>query len=134
MSTGEWEIGDVAALLANPFYAIEIHDSLSRSHEYVMSERRWVASNARAVGEMGPLAWLRHLLPALQREHRLEDLSHPLAVADPYPAITVSRGLCEEHEPIVEESLWIAANAVGLEEDGEVWMRNLLSVLKGVYR
>jgi len=123
----------VAAILVSPFYAIQIHRSFSRAHPYVMSETSWVASNARAIEEMRPRRWLEALVSVLKQERTAEALEPPLAVADPYPAITVHRMMCEEHEAIIGESDWLDANTRLLQEEGKVWLNNLLSVLKGAY-
>jgi hypothetical protein len=134
MSPQPWEPGDVAAVLANPFYAIQIHESFSRPHERTLSESQWIASNERAIEEVGSTKWLLRLIAALKTDHAQgEELDERFAIADPYTAITVHWMLCIEHQPIVDESLWLNASARGLEEDGRAWLRNLLSVLKGVY-
>jgi hypothetical protein len=133
MSGRPWEAGDVAAILANPFYAIQIHPSFSRRHPHFLSETQWIASNERAVAELGKRRWLEHLLVALRKAHRNWDVDFTFEVADPYPAITVDPTLCLEHEPIIEEDRWVEANIRGLGEGERVWMRNLLSVLTGSY-
>lgn len=133
MSSGRWEPGDVAAVIANPFYAIEIHKSFGRSHEHVLSEARWIASNERAVGEVGARQWLAKLMLALKTDHARGSVERgPLIMADPYPAITVAPMLCVEHPPMVAEDLWLKANATGLEEHGAAWLRNLVRS-EGVY-
>jgi hypothetical protein len=133
VSDRRWEAGDVAAILVSPFYAIQIHKSFSRAHPYVMSEASWTLSNLRAIEEMGRSRWLEALLSVLKQERTAEALESPLAVADPYPAITIHRTMCEEHDFLVTEADWVAANTRLLKEDGEVWLNNLLSVLKGAY-
>lgn len=133
MSDDRWEVGDVAALMANPLYAIEIHQSFGRPHEHVLTESGWIGSNSSAIEEMRPVPWLRSLLSALTTRHSWTDLAAPLQVADPYPVVTIERTLCLPHEPIVTEDVWIGANAIALEEDAQVWLRNFLSVLKGGY-
>lgn len=133
MSRRPWEVGDLAAILTNPFYAIEIHASLSRPHAYALTESQWIKSNEKAIQELGPRPWLKHLITALKVDHRGWDWSASLPVADPYPAITIHPTLCLEHEPIIEEARWIEANIRGLHEGEQVYLRNLLSVLKGAY-
>jgi DNA-binding GntR family transcriptional regulator len=128
-----WEAGDVAAILVSPFYAIEIHESFSRAHPYVMSEASWITSNMRAIEERGRRQWLEALLSVLRQERTAEALDPPLAMADPYPAITIHRNMCADHEPFIDEADWLTANTRMLEEDGEIWLNNLLSVLKGGY-
>lgn len=136
MSRQRWEPGDVAALLVNPFYAVEIHPSLGLRHDHVMGEGKWIASNAQAIAELGPGTWLRYHLTALKEDHGRPGAVAQMrvTVADPYPAITVHPGLCLEHEPLVDEAMWIASNVPALSQEGhEAWLRNLVSVLKGAY-
>jgi hypothetical protein len=133
MSGRSWEVGDVAALIANPFYAIEIHPSHGRRHAHPMSEAQWISSNERAVAELGRTRWLGCLLDALERDHRAWDLHGSFEVGDPYPALTVHPTLCLEHERIIEKDMWVQCNVIGLEEGEQVWMGNLVSVLKGAY-
>ncbi len=133
MSSRQWEAGDVAAMIGNPFYAIDIHPSHSRRHPHPLSEARWIASNERAVAELGRVRWLRHLLATLKKDHRDWDPVGPYAVADPYPTVTVHPGLCVEHSPLIKEDLWVGANARSLDGSEPIWMSNLLSVLKGAY-
>jgi hypothetical protein len=133
MSGRPWEAGDVAALLANPIYAIEIHPSLSRRHSHFLSETQWIDSNERAIAEWGRARWLSQLLAVLQKDHSGRHVGEPFEVADPYPAITVHPTLCTEHELLINEAKWVKANIRGMEEGEQVWMRNLLTVLMGAY-
>lgn len=124
----------MAAMLANPFYAIEIHSSLSRPHSYFFTEAEWVRSNGLAVEEIGKEAWLGRLLTALKADHGNEGhMVGPPAVADPYDVLRVANALCEPHSPLISEELWIRANVRGLGDDAAGWLRNLLSVLRGAY-
>jgi hypothetical protein len=127
----EWELGDVAALLGNPFYAINLHPSFARPHPHTLSETEWVQANRRAIDEFGARRWLEALLAALRQAHAPQQVSAELHMADPYAAVTVSPTLCEEHPPLVTEADWIAANERAVAELGEHWLRNLLAVLKG---
>jgi hypothetical protein len=130
-----WREGDVVAVLVNPFYAVNIHWSLSEPHAYALSERRWVAANSVAISRLGARRWLDAMLSALVARHRpdsgrLENLS----VGDPFDAITVCRALCQQHPPLVTPELWVHANVRMLDEQRtEDWLRNLLAVLKGAY-
>jgi len=133
MSTDRWEVGDVAAVLVNPLYAIEIHSTFGRAHQHVLGESNWIDSNYSAIEELRPVPWLRLLLSALKAPHSSADLAGPLKVADPYPVVTIDRTLCLPHEPIVSEDVWVGANAISLEEDARVWLQNFLSVVKGGY-
>ena len=40
-----WAPGDVAAMVANPFYAINIDEGLTLPHEPLISEDDWVRAN-----------------------------------------------------------------------------------------
>ncbi|WP_309114635.1 hypothetical protein [Saccharothrix sp.] len=62
----EWTPGDVAAMIANPFYAIEIDPMLAQPHQPMISEDEWVASNIELIGQLGPDAYLRNLLAVLK--------------------------------------------------------------------
>jgi hypothetical protein len=62
----DWAPGDVAAMVANPFYAINIDEGLALPHEPLISEDDWVKANAGLIGELGPEACLRNLLSILK--------------------------------------------------------------------
>ncbi|HEU0131234.1 MAG TPA: hypothetical protein VFQ85_09625 [Mycobacteriales bacterium] len=68
-----WTPADVNALLANPFYAIEIDPALAVPHPPLMDEDRWVAANVRLVEELGPEAYLRNLLSILRGNYPRAD-------------------------------------------------------------
>jgi len=52
----------------------------------------------------------------------------------PFYAIQIDPALAEAHEPLTDEETWIRANVNSIEQLGpEVYLRNLLSVLKGNY-
>jgi hypothetical protein len=130
--TPEWQPGEVAAIVANPFYAINIHPSLARSHVRALSESDWVRANARAISEFRAKRWLEQLLDSLQQPHTTASMARPgLRLADPYVAVSVHPALCEPHPPLVTEAVWISANERALEQGVEPWLRNLLSVLRG---
>ena len=53
---------------------------------------------------------------------------------NPYYAIRLDSGLFSEHEPMVTEDQWVAANTRLISELGtEAYLRQLLAVLKGDY-
>lgn len=58
-----FEAGDVA------FYAIEIHPSLGRAHEHVLTESAWIAANELAIEELGATRWLE-VLPVQRVQRR----------------------------------------------------------------
>jgi hypothetical protein len=128
-----FEAGDIAAIVTNPIYAFRIHPSLGRAHEHSLSETEWIAANERAIAELGSSGWLELFVDALGKDHSRQDPSEHLPIADPYPAITVHRELCEEYPPIVPRETWLGANVRGVDEDAAAWLRNLVSVLKGAY-
>lgn len=53
-------------------------------------------------------------------------------LVNPFYAIEIHPALAEPHEPVIDEETWIKANVRAIDEQGgEVYLRNLLSVLKG---
>jgi hypothetical protein len=55
---GDWTPGDVAGMVANPFYAITVDETLTLPHEPLISEDDWVKPRAvrgdeRCADEMG---------------------------------------------------------------------------------
>ncbi len=55
----DWTSGDVASMVANPFYA-------ALPHEPLISEDGWVKANVGLIKELGPEAYLRNLLSLLK--------------------------------------------------------------------
>ena len=131
---GDWTPGDVAAMLANPFYAIEIDPELG-AVEPTVSDEAWVDANATAIAR-NPKRWLRMLLRVLQGEEFPEDTpeSALATLANPAAAIEIHPMLLLPHEAVLDEATWIAANVRAVEELGpKPWLYNLLSVLGGNY-
>jgi hypothetical protein len=62
----DWTPGDIADMIANPFYAITIDETLTLAHEPMISEDDWVGANVRLISELGPEAYLRNLLSILK--------------------------------------------------------------------
>ncbi len=62
----DWTPGDVASMMANPFYAINIDEGLALPHEPLISEDDWIRANVGLIGELGPEAYLRNLLSILK--------------------------------------------------------------------
>ena len=60
------EPGDVAALLSNPFYAIQIDPMLAEPHEPLVDEETWIQANVQSIEELGPEVYLRNLLSVLK--------------------------------------------------------------------
>jgi hypothetical protein len=60
------EAGEVAAILGNPFYAIQIDPVLAEPHEPLVDEETWIGANVRSIEELGPEAYLRNLLSVLK--------------------------------------------------------------------
>jgi hypothetical protein len=62
----EWAPGDVASMIANPFYAINIDEGLAAPHEPLISEDDWVKANVGLSEELGAEPYLRNLLSVLK--------------------------------------------------------------------
>jgi hypothetical protein len=60
------EPGDVAAILSNPFYAIQIDPVLAEPHEPLVDEETWIKANVKGIAELGPEVYLRNLLSVLK--------------------------------------------------------------------
>lgn len=57
----------VQAALINPYYAIDLDDSLFGEHKHTIDEASWVEVNKQLLSELGPDAYLRKLLDALKQ-------------------------------------------------------------------
>jgi hypothetical protein len=62
----DWTAGDVAGIIANPFYAINMDQGLALPHEPVISEDDWIKANVGLISELGPEPYLRNLLSILK--------------------------------------------------------------------
>jgi hypothetical protein len=62
----DWTPGDLASMVANPFYAINIDDGLTLPHEPLISEDDWIKANVSLIKELGPETYLRNLLSILK--------------------------------------------------------------------
>lgn len=56
-------------MLANPYYAVVIAESLYGDHEPLVSEEDWIKANAKLIGEIGAEEWLYRLLEVLKGNH-----------------------------------------------------------------
>ena len=65
---GDGTPGDIVGMIANPFYAITIDETLTLPHEPMISEDDWIKANVNLINELGPEPYLRDLLSVL-REH-----------------------------------------------------------------
>jgi hypothetical protein len=61
-----WVLSDIARMLMNPFYAIDIDPNLALPHEPLLSEEEWIAANLRMIADIGPESFLRTLLHILK--------------------------------------------------------------------
>ena len=62
----DWTPGDVASMVAIPFYAINIDEGLTLPHDPLISEEDWGRANVGLIEELGPEAYLRNLLSILK--------------------------------------------------------------------
>ncbi len=53
-------------ILANPFYAINIHPSMADEHEPLVSEEQWIKAGVVSIKENGAEVFLRDLLENLK--------------------------------------------------------------------
>ena len=62
----DWTPGDVASMVAIPFYAINIDEGLTLPHDPLISEEDWGRANVGLIEELGPDAYLHNLLSILK--------------------------------------------------------------------
>jgi hypothetical protein len=124
MDTGERQS---ASAIINPYYAIDLSDSLFEAHEIRQSKEDWVTHSLELIDENGTEAWLRKLLDVLRSD------SGPLVqeMMNPFKAITFSARLQGKHEPITKIDAWVQANLKLMKELGSgAWLWQLLEVLE----
>jgi hypothetical protein len=113
--------------IINPFYAVSITDDLFKASTPRASTEDWVLLNAKLIEDIGVSAWLSEFLDVIsqpQDEYDGHDIINPAL------AVSLSAGLQGIHEPLVERSEWIAANAKLMKDTGIThWLEQLLSVL-----
>jgi hypothetical protein len=63
-----WKGEDVAAVITNPFYAIEIHPELRVPHELMIPEDVFVEAGVRFIQAHGPEEYIRRVLANLKGE------------------------------------------------------------------
>ena len=55
-------------------------------------------------------------------------------IANPFYCINIHPSMCDLHEPIVTEEMWVKAGVESIKENGaEMFLKNLLENLKGNY-
>lgn len=69
----DWTPGDIASMIANPFYAITIDAELTRPHDPLISEDDWIAANVNLIDELGAEPYLRNLLSILKGNYLTGD-------------------------------------------------------------
>jgi hypothetical protein len=62
----EWTEDDVAAVVVNPFYAVNFEANLCLEHPTLVSKEEWVRANLRLMEELGTERWLYRLLEILE--------------------------------------------------------------------
>jgi len=94
----DWTPGDVAGMLANPFYAINIDEGLALSHEPLISEDDWVKANVGLIKELGQEAHLRpDQPPSPGRAPRTAAASASLWAANAVPAASAQAAARRAH-------------------------------------
>tara|TARA_R100001086_G_scaffold202241_1_gene118375 strand:- start:45 stop:308 length:264 start_codon:yes stop_codon:yes gene_type:complete len=66
LNTEGMSVEDLRRIIANPFYAINIHPNLATLHEPLLSEDDWVKVGVKSIEENGAEDFLRHLLENLK--------------------------------------------------------------------
>ena len=68
---GGWTPADIAAVIGNPFYAVQLTDNTVIPDELLFTEDEWVRENLALLSELGAEAYLRNLLTTLKGETRV---------------------------------------------------------------
>lgn len=63
---GEMSLQELRKILANPFYAVEIHPALFDEHEPLISEEVWIEAALTMIEEEGPKVFIHALIEALK--------------------------------------------------------------------
>ncbi|MFC1434002.1 hypothetical protein ACEZDB_25450 [Streptacidiphilus sp. N1-3] len=74
---GAWTPSDVARLMVNPSYAIEIDPALTIPRELLVSEESWIKANIKVADELGIDGYLRQLLDVLKGDYVKEGGTSP---------------------------------------------------------
>lgn len=136
--TGIWTAADVAAVLANPFYAITFDvDLCMQWGPLLLDEGTWVERNAQLIAAIGASAWLDALLRALQgNEGEPGAPRYPVEVwmqVNPATAVLIHESFAAPHVRALSEEEWIGDNVRLMTEDLGVvpYMKSLLAILRG---
>lgn len=114
-------------IILNPFYAVNIRDDLFSAPAPKASHEDWILLNANLILDIGATAWLNEFLDVISQSNDEYD-GHD--IINPTLTISLSPELQGAHDPLVERSDWIAANAKLLGEmDAAKWLERLLQVL-----
>ena len=65
---GELTVDMLQRIIANPFYAINIHPDLVGEHEAMITEEEWIKAGVNAIKESGAETYLKNLLANLKGE------------------------------------------------------------------
>jgi hypothetical protein len=70
------ESQDLARILIDPYYAINVDPTIAAEHQPIVSKAQWVKANVQLIEELGSKQWLVYLLSILEGDfpRRPEDL------------------------------------------------------------
>ena len=118
---------EIREIILNPYYAVNLKDALFADSDPKLAKEDWVLLNAKLIEDIGVSAWLSEFLDVIsqpQDEYDGHDIINPAL------AVSLSSGLQGIHEPLVERSEWIAANAKLMKDMGTTQLlEQLLNVL-----
>jgi hypothetical protein len=122
------DTSDARDMLLNPYCAVTFADYLFKDGYDVIVKEDWVKANTIFIQDSGKEQWLKQLLSNLTTEST-NDLGK--MAMNPLHAVVISKDFQGEHEPIVTEQAWLAANNKLMDELGpDAWLWALLNILE----
>ena len=119
---------EIREVILNPYYAVNLKDSLFVNSSPQFAKEDWVLKNAELMSEIGIKTWLEKLLVVLSEDAPLGEAD---SVMNPITAITIADTYKGPHESIVTRDMWIEANQKSIEESGsESWLSRFLDTLQ----
>ena len=119
---------EIREIILNPYYAVNLKDSLFVNNSPQFAKEDWVLKNAELMSKIGIKTWLEKLLVVLSEDMPLREED---SVLNPITAITIADTYKGAHEPIVTSSMWVEANQKSIEDSGsESWLSRFLDTLQ----
>ena len=77
------ESQDLARILIDPYYAINVDPTIASEHQPIVSKAQWLKANVQLIEELGSKQWLVYLLSILEGDFPRNPDEAALLVRDP---------------------------------------------------